>query len=268
MRRVLKGVFYTIFTFTTTFANVGYAENYSNFSQLEKVVRDGAVINKKITRGEALKFLDESINSLNGLIASKCRNAEQCKSAAKNAKQFFGIQHFYWPVEGYGRRDAGENGYNDRGYDWFDGNFHKAHPAYDIFVNDKNRDCIDDKTNGPIYVIALTDAIVASINDTWHPFGKEKEIRGGNYIYLYTPVPSTSLVEGLFFYYAHLGEIIVKEGEIVKAGQRIATLCRTGKNAIKKRSPTHLHFSILRYVKGKGLQAIDWLRHPFKWIEK
>jgi murein DD-endopeptidase MepM/ murein hydrolase activator NlpD len=54
-----------------------------------------------------------------------------------------------------------------------------------------------------------------------------------------------------YCYYAHLGEIHVKLGDLLAAGERIGFLGRTGKNAFKKRSPTHLHFMCLSFDGGR-----------------
>jgi hypothetical protein len=58
----------------------------------------------------------------------------------------------------------------------------------------------------------------------------------GYYIWIYAPE------ENALFYYAHNNEVLVNVGQIVNAGDTIATVGRTGLNAFKKRSPTHLHF--------------------------
>ena len=64
--------------------------------------------------------------------------------------------------------------------------------------------------------------------------------RGGNYVWIYHPALR------LFTYYAHLQDIQVALCERVAGGQVIATLGRTGSNAYSERSPTHLHFMLLR----------------------
>jgi hypothetical protein len=67
----------------------------------------------------------------------------------------------------------------------------------------------------------------------------DSDLRGGKYIYVYDYVS-----DGIF-YYAHNSEIFVKPGDILNAGDIIAHVGRTGLNAYKKRSPTHLHIMYL-----------------------
>ena len=50
-------------------------------------------------------------------------------------------------------------------------------------------------------------------------------------------------------------------GERVAGGQLVATLGRTGTNAFAERSPTHLHFMLLR---AKDLTPVD----PYPWLKK
>lgn len=54
----------------------------------------------------------------------------------------------------------------------------------------------------------------------------------------------------MLVYYAHNREIFVSPGDILRPGDRIATVGRTGLNARKKRSPTHLHLTCLKLRDG------------------
>ena len=49
-------------------------------------------------------------------------------------------------------------------------------------------------------------------------------------------------------------------GDIVKSGDIIATVGRTGLNAYKKRSPTHLHMMQLSLAKDGLPKAVDFYK--------
>jgi peptidoglycan LD-endopeptidase LytH len=141
-----------------------------------------------------------------------------------------------FPLQNYGPKAVGGkngDGFIESGYNFFDGNKHGGHPAHDIFINDRNQDCLDDKTQQPVNVLSMTDGIVIALATQWATLGN---LRGGKYIYIYQPSTNS------LFYYAHNSEILVHLCDIVKPGQVIAKVGRTGLNAYKKRSPTHLHF--------------------------
>ncbi|QKJ29149.1 M23 family metallopeptidase [Mucilaginibacter mali] len=149
-----------------------------------------------------------------------------------------------FPLQGYKPSAIGGtngNGYSDRGYNYFDGNKHAAHPAHDIFIRDKNQDDIDDKTLQPVNVLAMADGIVLACRSNWD---EKSDLRGGRYIWIYHPQLN------IISYYAHNREIFVKPGDEVKGGQKIAEVGRTGFNAFKKRSPTHLHFGTYHLQNG------------------
>jgi hypothetical protein len=166
---------------------------------------------------------------------------------------------WFFPLKGYNYHAIGGNGdgYSDKGYRYLDGNKHGAHPAHDIFIADKNQDCIDDHTHKPVDVLAVDFGIVIACSNSWDT---TSNLRGGKYIWIYhyqtttvttlknqTSSPITSSV-GILTYYAHNNAIFVKPGDTVKPGQKIAEVGRTGYNAYKKRSPTHLHFSAFHLV--------------------
>ena len=143
-----------------------------------------------------------------------------------------------FPVKGYGASSIGGkegNGYQIRGYDFFDGNQHKGHPGHDIFILDKNQDGLDDRTGQPVEVTSVSWGIVVSVKTDWRP---PSVIRGGNYIWIFDPSRRR------YYYYAHLNEIFVAVGQVVSKGNRLGTVGRTGLNAYPRRSPTHLHFTV------------------------
>lgn len=145
----------------------------------------------------------------------------------------------YFPLEGYGIQDIGGNGsgFQPRGYYFNEGNDHRGHPAHDIFIRDADLDCLDDNTFKPVYVLAMAGGIVLSVKDDWR---SGDTLRGGNYILIYNGFKNR------YYYYAHNRDVLVKVGDIIGAGTRIATVGRTGVNAYKKRSPTHLHLMVLQ----------------------
>jgi murein DD-endopeptidase MepM/ murein hydrolase activator NlpD len=160
-----------------------------------------------------------------------------------------------FPLKGYNYHAIGGNGdgYSDKGYHYIDGNKHTAHPAHDIFINDKNQDGIDDRTKKPVDVLAVDFGIVIACSNEWEP---ASSLRGGKYIWIYhyptaaTLASSKTLHSSMetITYYAHNNQIFVKPGDTLKPGQKIAEVGRTGYNAYKKRSPTHLHFSAFHLV--------------------
>ena len=150
--------------------------------------------------------------------------------------------NWVFPLLHYNYRAIGGvhgNGYADYGYSYFDGNKHAAHPAHDIFINDRNQDCLDDHSQQPVDVLSVADGIVVACCNQWD---SNSPLRGGKYIWIYHPQLN------ILSYYAHNNILWVTVGMFVKQGQKIAQVGRSGFNAYKKRSPTHLHFSAYRFV--------------------
>lgn len=147
---------------------------------------------------------------------------------------------FVFPLQGYNSNAIGGkngNGYVPAGFNYFDGNNHKGHAAHDIFIHDKNQDELDDKTLKSVNILAMSSGVVIALSQKWDA---TSTIRGGKFIYVYNPTLN------LIYYYAHCKDIKVKIGDTIKPKQLIATVGRTGLNAFKKRSPTHLHFMVLK----------------------
>ncbi|MBX7242514.1 MAG: M23 family metallopeptidase [Bacteroidia bacterium] len=144
-----------------------------------------------------------------------------------------------FPLKGYNKSAIGGtngSGYVPSGYNYFDGNKHKGHPAHDIFIRDKNQDNLDDLTLEPVSVLSLSGGIVVAAEHEWNT---ESLLRGGIYVWIYDPSCKS------LFYYAHNEMLLVSVGELVSPGQTIAHTGRTGLNAFKQRSPTHLHLTQL-----------------------
>ncbi len=133
------------------------------------------------------------------------------------------------------------SGYKPEGYDFFDGDQHKGHPGHNLFIRDKNQDGLDDDTGKPVEVLSASLGIVVSANLNWKP---PSAVRGGNYVWIYDPMKDR------YYYYAHLNEVIVRVGQMVLRGVCLGTVGRTGLNAYRKKSSTHLHFTVHHSVEG------------------
>ncbi|MDD2581546.1 MAG: M23 family metallopeptidase [Desulfuromonadaceae bacterium] len=152
-----------------------------------------------------------------------------------------------FPVAGYnaGAIDRGGNhGFVSSGYDFFSGNRHGGHPAYDIFIHDRNQDSRDDRSGKAVGVLSMTGGTVVALETEW-PQGSK--LRGGKYLWVYDPA------NDLLVYYAHNDALFVEPGTIVRPGDLLGTVGRSGLNAAKRRSPTHLHFSVLHLKNGQPL---------------
>lgn len=207
---------------------------FEEWNTLEKNIRDN-----KISDKEAKDTFSKLISKI--------------KSYTDTLHQEYS-EKWKFPVSGYASNTIGKGGFQPKGYNFFDGNKHGGHAAYDIFIYDNNQDGIDDKTKKSVDIIAPIDLLILSINTCWE---KTSVIRGGNYIYGYNPQAN------LLLYFAHLDSVKVIGGMNIKQGKKIATLGRTGKNAFVKRSPTHLHMMVLK-IKGDQLVPFDY----YKMISK
>ncbi|MBN1904741.1 MAG: peptidoglycan DD-metalloendopeptidase family protein [Deltaproteobacteria bacterium] len=212
----------------------------AEWEDFEKAVRD-----QVITKEEAHRQFPNIYKGLK----------EICKNHPFNSDT-----KWLFPVKGYGKKDVGRGGFRPdiyygsstiKGYDFYDGNRHGGHPAYDIFIHDKNQDTLDDRTAKPVSVIAPVDVLILSAETAWE---KYSEIRGGCYIWALDPLHDQLI------YFAHLNEVLVKPGSYIKAGSEIGTVGRSGKNGFPRRSPTHLHLMVLK-VDGTSLIPFDYIHY-------
>lgn len=152
-----------------------------------------------------------------------------------------------FPLEGYDIRaiaSGGNKGYIASGYDYFSGNRHGGHPSFDIFICDRNQDNLDDRSGRPVKVRSLGGGMVVAVEREWE---EGSILRGGKYVWVYDPGNE------LLLYYAHNSEITAELGDILTPGEFLATVGRSGLNAAKRRSPTHLHLTVLQIKDGKPL---------------
>lgn len=164
--------------------------------------------------------------------------------------------YFNFPLRGYSPRSIGGThgeGYHAKGFDLFDYNVRGSHPAQDIFIYDRNQDNLDDNTKSPVDVLAMSSGVVLAIETAWQP---GSEYRGGNWIWVYDPS-----LNGLF-YYAHNNVVNVTPGQWVQAGQKLGEIGRSGYNAYKARSGTHLHLMYLKI----GPDGLPQPRNTYDWL--
>jgi peptidoglycan LD-endopeptidase LytH len=195
-----------------------------------------------------------------GLI-DKAAATQKIESLLKETENFYkarvekplSYEDWVFPLQGYGPSQIGGkngNGFKANKSDFLDGKY-SGHPAHDIFIFDKNQDNLDDRTNQPVNVLSLSGGIVVSTKESWT---QGEQSKGGKFIWVYDPVTQS------IFYYAHNSEIFVDVGDIVKPGDKIATVGRTGDNAFESRSPTHLHLGMFKIV--------DKLPQPYNYYKE
>lgn len=157
---------------------------------------------------------------------------------------------WYFPVSGCDTKaitGGKKHGYIARGYNFYDGNRHGGHPSLDIFIRDKNRDCRDDSSGEQVQVISMTSGVIVAAEDHWDGGSK---LRGGKYLWVYDPG------NDLLIYYAHNEKLLLKVGDMVRPGDVMAIMGRSGYNAAKHRSPTHLHLTVLK-IDGGRMNPVD-----------
>lgn len=196
----------------------------------------------------------DELNSLirDGRISKSAARKELSARLAEIRTEYYGrggrgysSADWIFPLAGYdaGAIDKGRShGFIPGGYDFFSGNRHGGHPAYDIFIRDRNQDNRDDRSGKAVPVLSMTGGIVVALQKGWQ---QGSGLRGGNYLWVYDPA------NDLLAYYAHNEELFVELGTIVRPGDLLASVGRSGLNAAKRRSPTHLHFSVLRLRSGQ-----------------
>lgn len=199
------------------------------FNEFNTLLRDG-----RIRRNDAIPRLESLLKELQG---------EYHQRGGKDYPR----KEWVFPLAGYDQRaiTGGRNkGYIASGYDYFTGNRHGGHPSFDIFIRDRNQDSIDDRSGVQVKVLSLTGGIVVAAEGEWE---NNSKLRGGKYLWIYDPA------NNLLVYYAHNSKLSVKLGDLVKPGDELATVGRSGLNAAKRRSPTHLHLTLLEMKNGRPL---------------
>lgn len=138
-------------------------------------------------------------------------------------------------------RDKGQD-YKDEKFDYFQGGESKGHPAHDIFIVDKDNDGIEDSVGTKIYATSMVNGLVIGVHSVW----KVGDFyRSGNYVKVFDPESEA------LFYYSHLDSVFVVPGQIVKAGDPVGYVGRTGRKAINGR--THVHIAYYKIDDGEPI---------------
>ncbi|MCD8539039.1 MAG: M23 family metallopeptidase [Leadbetterella sp.] len=143
------------------------------------------------------------------------------------------------------------NGFYVREFNLFDQSVSGSHPAHDIFIYDRDQDCIDDRRGEYVDVVSTGHGIVIAVEHHWE---EGSLFRGGNYVWVY------DLERGGLWYYAHNRISVVEAGQRVRPGDKLGEVGRTGFNAIQSRSDTHLHLMYLELDN-------DLYPHPVNYYE-
>lgn len=215
---------------------VSAASPFQRFNELNSLIRDG-----RITRALAQAELQVRLSAVRD---EYYRRGGRDHAAAE----------WVFPLEGYDVRAVAKgrrHGFVAGGYDFYSGNRHGGHPALDIFIHDRRQTGRDDRSGRPVRVLSMTGGVVVAVEQEWDSASR---LRGGRYIWVYDPG------NRLLVYYAHNDELLVGLGELVRPGDAIATVGRSGYNAAKRRSLTHLHLSVLA-VNGTVLTPVNYYAH-------
>ena len=220
MKKTIKSVVAIIlFSISCTLQSYAQTSAVDEFDELYILIRDG-----KISKSDAIVQLDK--------LTEQIANLYYGKGGVDHPKE-----EFCFPLRGYNQSSIGGkngSGYITKDYDFFEGNKHGGHPAHDIFIYDKNQDSNDDRTGNPVDVLSVSGGIVVALSKVWEP---TSDLRGGKFVMIYDPGADA------IYYYAHNNKVTIDLGDIVEPCEKIAEVGRSGLNAYKQRSPTHLHIS-------------------------
>lgn len=155
-------------------------------------------------------------------------------------------EEWVFPLRNYSKIEyrKGGNDFNDKSYDYFDGNKSWNHPANDIMIADTNKDCMDDSTGKPVDVVSMSSGVIVATDTTWEP---GSILRAGKYIRIY------DVTNKKLLYYSHLSKVFKKPGDIISTGDKIGEVGRTGRQAIMPANITHLHIALLHIENGYPL---------------
>lgn len=162
-----------------------------------------------------------------------------------------------FPLKGSNYKSVGGKGrgYYARHFDLFNHEIAKSHPAHDIFIYDPDKDCIDNRTNEYTDIVSVSDGVVIATETNWT---EDNGYKGGNYVWIY------DTESGGLWYYAHQRKVYVEPGQMVKKGNKIGEVGRSGFNADANRSDTHLHLMYLHIDENLNPHPVN----HYPWLKK
>ena len=166
------------------------------------------------------------------------------------------IGNFVFPLtqSDYSAVGGNGSGFFIKNFNLFDHSVSGNHPAHDIFIYDPDQDCMDNRKRAFVDIVSVGNGVVLAVEKDWTDSSK---YRGGNYVWVF------DFERGGLWYYAHHRKIVVEPGQIVKPGDKLGEVGRTGFNAKNKRSDTHLHLMYLELDQDfcpKPKNYYEWLK--------
>jgi murein DD-endopeptidase MepM/ murein hydrolase activator NlpD len=144
--------------------------------------------------------------------------------------------HWQWmfPLPGYDSGCYGES-YDAETFRFLDGPKAVGFPALRLYIRDRDRNGLEDRTKKPQPVVSATDGVVVAAEKFW----KEGDpCPWGNYIMV------LDQEDKLFFLYGDLGKLRASPGQLVLKGEVIGWLGRSGQDIQAKRLGTQLRFEV------------------------
>lgn len=208
----------------------------SRWNNVDTLIRD-----RKIPKDDAI----DSLSNLVTLTIEYCKN-QQLSFTPRN--------EWVYPMAMFTKISYRDNGKDFRTdyFDYFEGAEFYGHPAHDVFILDKDSNSIEDSTGKYVYAVAMASGVIITAYDRWRIGDK---MRAGNYVNLFDPQG-----EGVF-YYSHLDSVFVKSGDIVRAGEVIGYVGRTGRKAVFGK--THIHISYYKITNGYP-EPIDIIKDLYR----
>ncbi len=195
---------------------------------------------------------DDAIDSLKKIIPLTL------KFCGDNGIIFTKRNEWVFPMSNFTKTSYRDNGndYRDEAFDYFQGAEFWGHPAHDIFILDKDSNSIEDSTGKNVNATAMVSGVIITAYGRW----KLGDImRAGNYINLFDPESQA------IFYYSHLDSVFVRSGDIVKAGDVIGYVGRTGRKAAFGK--THIHIGYYKIENGYP-EPVDIINDLYKAEKK